>query len=174
MTGRSLIALLLGIALPISADTLEGKVTRALDGEILVVKKGKLTQAVRLLGVDAPDKGQPYYHEARKSLSKLAKKKWVTVEWYRRDDECKAKQPAECPLLGRVLFDGTDINLEQLKRGFGWHHQAHLREQSTPDRTQYMEAEEKARQKRLGLWRQKKPMAPWEFRRLLSSVSRGQ
>ncbi len=36
--------------------------------------------------------------------------------------------------VGKVLIDGVDANLEQVRRGLAWHYQAYQREQSPSDR----------------------------------------
>jgi endonuclease YncB( thermonuclease family) len=44
-----------------------------------------------------------------------------------------------------------------------YRHYAH--EQSPADRVLYKDAENRAREKRLGLWRDPNPVPPWEWRR---------
>ena len=65
-----------------------------------------------------------------------------------------------------MIVDGIDVCLEQVKAGFAWHYKKHQHEQSLEDQRLYAEAENKARDERLGLWRENNPNPPWEFRRL--------
>lgn len=45
------------------------------------------------------------------------------------------------------------------------HYKKYEREQSPEDRVAYARAEKQARAERHGLWRDPKPMPPWEFRK---------
>ena len=66
--------------------------------------------------------------------------------------------------LGKVLVNGGDANLEQLRSGFAWHYKAHRKEQSAVDRVTYANVETEAQSSKLGLWRDPNPMPPWEWR----------
>ena len=67
-------------------------------------------------------------------------------------------------LVGRVLLDGRDINLEQLRRGMAWHRVGDQQELSSEDRRAYAASEGEARQSRRGLWKES-AVPPWEFRK---------
>ena len=66
---------------------------------------------------------------------------------------------------GKVLVNGADAGLNQIQSGLAWHYKRYEREQSPEDRVAYARAEEKARAERRGLWRDPRPVPPWEFRR---------
>ncbi len=68
--------------------------------------------------------------------------------------------------MGKVWVDELDARLEQVKAGFAWHYKKYQQEQSAEDRELYADAENKARDERLGLWRESNPISPWEHRRL--------
>jgi endonuclease YncB( thermonuclease family) len=57
------------------------------------------------------------------------------------------------------LDDGKELNLALLKAGLAWH----LKRQS--DSQDYADAEEEARRAGIGLWADKEPTPPWEWRR---------
>jgi endonuclease YncB( thermonuclease family) len=63
----------------------------------------------------------------------------------------------------KILLDGRDVNLEQVKTGMAWWSKANAREQSTEDRSAYEQAQFWAQARRLGLWSESKPSAarPW-------------
>ena len=65
----------------------------------------------------------------------------------------------------RIEVDDIDANLAQLEAGMAWHYKAYAREQRAPDRRRYAQAEERARDARQGLWADRAPMAPWDFRK---------
>ena len=66
--------------------------------------------------------------------------------------------------VGKILVDGVDANLEQIKRGRAWHYKADEREQSPDDRSAYAAAKKDAAAVRLGLWQDAEPVAPWDWR----------
>ena len=68
-------------------------------------------------------------------------------------------------LVCKILLDGKDINLEQVKAGMAWHYKEYEREQSPEDREAYARAEDEARTARRGLWVDADPIEPSEFRR---------
>src|SRR5437660_11952135 len=64
------------------ADTLSGTVVKVLDGDTLVIADAaKKRHTVRLAGIDAPERNQPFWLEARRSLAALCHRKSATVEW---------------------------------------------------------------------------------------------
>ncbi|MDH3672399.1 MAG: thermonuclease family protein [Gammaproteobacteria bacterium] len=63
-------------------------------------------------------------------------------------------------------MNGIDACLEQVKAGFAWHCKKYQHEQSAEDQRLYADAETRAREERLGLWRENNPNPPWEYRRL--------
>ena len=128
------------------------------DGDTVTVldadnKKNK----IRLTGIDAPEKRQAYGNESTESLMNLVFLKNVTVQSSGTD---RYKRE-----LGKVLLNGLDVNLEQIKRGFAWHYKHYQRDQPPEDRVSYSDAEIEARQRRTGLWRGDSPIPPWEYRR---------
>ncbi len=91
--------------------------------------------------------------------SRIVAGKQVTVEYQKQDRYGR--------IVGKVILDGIDVCLEQVKVGFAWHYKKYQHEQSAEDRELYADAENKARNERLGLWRENNPMPPWDYRRLL-------
>lgn len=162
------LALLFALVPTANAYRFEGSVERVLDGETLQVREtSKKSRLVHLAGIDAPAKGQKFFDSSRESLRKLALRKKVSVEWDKYNEACTRVKPKEsCGVIGRVvLADGTDVSLAQVKRGMAFFNERRMEELSTPDRTMYGDAESDARRTRLGLWKQKKPVPPWEFRK---------
>ena len=90
------------------------------------------------------------------SLSDIALSKTVMVETGKTDRYGRE--------VGKVLVDGVDADLEQIKRGLAWHYKAYQREQSPVDRLAYAAAEKDAAAAHMGLWQDAAPVAPWEWR----------
>jgi endonuclease YncB( thermonuclease family) len=165
----SLLAILLVSSLAYSvtfAGIIEGKVVKVADGDtITVLDSNKEQHRVRLAGIDAPEKGQPYGNASRKNLRKLVAGKEVKVEFkkYDRYGRIVGKvwvTPPDCPKGGKTLHAG----LAQVTSGMGWWYRKYANEQSVEDRRRYEFAEQEAKAKRVGLWQENNPMPPWEFR----------
>lgn len=154
----ALVLLLAAYVAPAWAHTLLGEAVGVADGDTITVLDAERVQhRVRLAGIDAPEKNQPFGTRARQALATAVFRKQVTVEWHKRDRYER--------LVGKVLVNGRDVGLDMLEAGLAWHYKTYEREQSTQDRAAYAGAETHARQARLGLWVDASPVAPWEFRR---------
>jgi endonuclease YncB( thermonuclease family) len=156
--GRSLIAVCLtgcfGLA---TAETLTGEVVAVADGDtITVLDDAHRQHRVRLAGIDAPEKRQPFGTRARESLGKRVFRHVVQVNFKKLDRYGR--------IVGKVTLDGADVCLEQVTAGLAWHYVAYQREQSPEDRRAYARAEAEAREARRGLWADSHPEAPWDFR----------
>lgn len=140
------------------ADVLEGRVVSIADGDTITVLDSSNTQhKIRLAGIDAPEKKQPFGIISRQHLGDLVFSKQVRVEWSKLDRYGR--------IVGKVLVGNTNACLEQLKAGLAWHYTKYEKEQPPADRVSYKKAEEEARGARLGLWRENGPVPPWEWRR---------
>jgi len=156
---RSLIAsLLLGYFQYYAyAELLSGKVVSVSDGDTITVLDSAKTQyKIRLVGIDAPEKAQAFGQASKKSLSNLVFNKDVEISWEKRDRYQR--------ILGKVLLNGQDVCLEQVKRGMAWHYKKYQRDQIPEDRAAYALAEKKAKDIRLGLWADEAPIEPSQFR----------
>lgn len=157
-------SLLLGTA---HADTLNGRVVGVADGDtITVLDADRQQHKIRLQGIDAPEKAQPFGQRSKESLSAMAFNKDVRVEWAKRDRYGRIVgkvwvQPASCPACPMTL----DAGLAQLTVGLAWWYQKYAKEQSPEDAGRYEFAEHEARAKRAGLWADGHPVPPWEWRK---------
>jgi endonuclease YncB( thermonuclease family) len=141
-----------------SAETIQGKVVRVADGDtITVLDQSKTQHKIRLAGIDAPEKGMPFRLKSKDNLSDMVAGKQVIVETTKLDRYGRN--------VGKVLIDGRDANLAQVEAGFAWHYKAYEREQSKADRLAYSQAEVRAKEARKGLWLDKEPVPPWEWRK---------
>jgi len=58
------------------------------------------------------------------------------------------------------------VGLEQIQAGLAWSYRAYATEQSPEDGDRYERAEQDAKAKKVGLWRDPDPVPPWEWRRV--------
>lgn len=137
--------------------TLSGKVIGISDGDTIdVLDSSKITHRIRLAGIDAPEKAQPFGQRSKEHLSESVFGKQVEVQGGKTDKYGRT--------VGKILVNGLDANLEQIRAGLAWHYKQYASEQSVSDRALYASAEENARGLHSGLWHDAKPMPPWEWR----------
>ncbi len=102
--------LLFTLACTANAETITGRVVGVADGDtITVLDADKVQHKIRLSGIDAPEKKQPFGNRSKESLSALAFDKTVNVETSKRDRYGRQ--------IGKVLVNGRDVNLVQVERG---------------------------------------------------------
>jgi endonuclease YncB( thermonuclease family) len=155
---RLLAVLLLSLGILCQAATIAGRVVGVSDGDTVTVLDAENVQhKIRLAGIDAPEKSQPFGHRSKESLSDLVFFKAVTVETSKIDRYGRE--------VGKVLVGGVDANLAQVQRGFAWHYKAYETEQSDGDRKTYADAETEAKAAQRGLWKDSAPVPPWDFRK---------
>lgn len=139
------------------AGSITGKVIGVMDGDTIeVLDATKTSHRIRLEGIDAPEKAQPFGNRSKQHLSDLVFGKQVVVQFNKTDKYGRT--------VGKVLANGKDANLEQVRAGFAWHYKEYQKEQSASDRVAYADAETSARTGKMGLWLDPKPMPPWEWR----------
>jgi endonuclease YncB( thermonuclease family) len=164
------ILLLLILSVPSShsaASVLEGTVVKIAGGDtITVLDSNKVQHRVRIAGIDAPEKNQPFGNASKKRLGELVARKEVRVEFDKHDRWGRIVgkvlvKPPDCPTCGKTL----DVGLAQITTGMAWWYRQYAHEQSAEDQGRYEFAEKEAKAKRAGLWQDKNPQPPWEFRR---------
>lgn len=134
-----------------------GTVVGVADGDTVTVLADEQTQRkVRLNGIDAPERGQPFGEAAKKHLSDLVFGKAVNVVGHETDRYGR--------LVGVIFVEGKDINLEQIKAGLAWYYRKYESNVDPARRTVYADAETEAQQARRGLWSEAAPEAPWDYR----------
>ena len=140
-----------------SSCRLQCKVISVADGDtVTVLDSRKKQHKIRLAGIDAPEKAQPYGKKAKKYLSALVYKKTVCVDWYKKDKYRR--------LIGRIFVGNTDVNFKMVNRGLAWHYKKYQHEQSKTDRKEYSEAETDAKLAVIGLWSEPDAIPPWKWR----------
>ena len=157
---------------PVLADTLQGKVVKIADGDtVTIVDDSGKKHRIRLAGIDAPEKNQPYGDISTQGCNILVSGRIVTIEYEKRDrykriiGKVLVDPPEEVFCMALDCVKKIDAGLEQIKKGLAWHYKKYQGEQSVEDRGTYGVAEVEAREKELGLWKNSEPMAPWEWRR---------
>ena len=124
----------------VEIDESTAVVTKVIDGDTIEIEGG---YRVRYIGIDAPERGEPYYWEAYQSNRELVLGKRVHLE---RDVEDKDKYGR---LLRYVWINDTMVNAELVRLGYAY-------SRPYPPNLKYQaylqQMEEKAKEHRLGVW----------------------
>lgn len=136
-----------------------GKVVKVVDGDTIDILDNKTTSRIRLYGIDAPERGQAFNVKAREYVADLVAGKKVRVV-KRYNDKYRR-------IVGDVyLPDGTYVNAAIVKAGYAWHFKKYSKD------PELAELEVEARKAKRGLWQNKAPQPPWEFRKNRGKVKR--
>ena len=135
------------------STSLTGKVVRVLDGDTYeILLDGNHTERIRMEGIDAPERGMPYYKVSKNYLGSLCFKRNVTLEVQSKDRYGRT-------IAFGYLDDGRELSAEMLKAGLAWHYKKYNSDKNLA------ELEKRARDSKVGLWKDSNPMAPWDNRR---------
>ena len=146
-----------------SAETLTGRIVGVSDGDTVTLLDGAKRQyKIRLQGIDAPEKRQPFGNVSRQHLAGLVFSRQVVADCGKAD---RYKRE-----VCTIAVDGVDANLAQVKAGLAWHYKQYQKQQRPEERARYTAAEDRARREKVGLWSDREPQAPWEFRKVKRSA----
>ena len=144
-----------------------GRVVSVTDGDTIKVLDNTNTQwKVRLTGIDAPERGQPFGTKSKDHLAFMVAGKEVLVESDKNDRYGRVLgkvwvQPSDCPTCAKTL----DVNHAQVLAGMAWWYRYYAKEQSPEDQGRYESAEDEAKARGWGLWADPNPINPYEWRK---------
>jgi endonuclease YncB( thermonuclease family) len=144
----------------------EARVLKIEDGDtITVVSDAGRRIKIRLLGIDAPETGQPFGAASRRILSEARAGGRVRIEQSGVDSYGRALGRVLVPPAGcRGCAATVDVNLGQIESGMAWWYRQYARDQRITERGRYESAEAGARLAKRGLWADGTPEPPWEWR----------
>lgn len=129
-------------------------VVRVIDGDSIKVRfaaEAPAQEAVRMLRIDTPERGEPGFAEARTALSRLLIRRKVTLEFARG----KPTRDRFGRLLAHVWLEATDdeprlhVNLEMVRLGWARYYTDYGTDQH---HAAFEAAQAEARKARRGLW----------------------
>ncbi|MFT3994838.1 MAG: thermonuclease family protein [Dysgonomonas sp.] len=139
------------LSMLLSSFTLTGKIVKVQDGDTVTLLDNNNTQhKIRLHGIDAPETGQPYGNKSKEHLSGLIADKNVTVDVKGKDQYKR--------ILGVIYLGDTNINAEMIRSGYAWSYKY------SKDKY-YIKLQEKAKEQKKGLWKDKNAVDPWQWRK---------
>ncbi len=125
---------------PVAEEPTEYKVTYVVDGDTIEIEGDK---RVRLIGINTPESGQPYFSEARNKLIELVLNKRVRLEKDVSDKDQYGR------LLRYVYVGDLFVNLEMVRLGYA---NSYSYPPDIKYQDQLLAAEREAREKQIGLW----------------------
>lgn len=132
--------------------SIKGKVVGISDGDTFtILTNNKVQIKIRLYGVDCPESKQDFGTKAKQFTSTLCFGKTVTAD-IKNNDRYGRK------IAFVILPNGKNLNKELLIAGMAWHYKHYDKS------TELALLENNARQKKIGVWSAKNPVAPWEYR----------
>ena len=144
--------LLLLLCFTVYSNELTGKVVHISDGDtITVLDQTRTSYKIRLYGIDAPESRQPFGNVSKKHLGGLLGGGTVRVEWKSKDKYGR--------IVGTVFVGDLNVNLKMVQDGMAWHFKKY------DSSKVFADAETTAKEKHLGLWKDKTPVPPWEYRK---------
>ena len=133
-------------------DKIEVSVVGVHDGDTLTgLTADHLQVKVRLDGIDAPELGQPFGKAAKRALSEKAFGHGAKVIVTSHDQYGR--------LVGHVTVNDHDVGKDLVREGFAWCDPRFNHDKSL------IAIEQGARRSRVGLWADKAPTPPWEYRK---------
>ena len=132
--------------------TFQAKVVGIKDGDTFKVLYNNSEITIRLNHIDCPEKNQPYGKNAKWKASDLCFGKIVKIVSNGKKDRYKR-------LIAEVYFNNININKELVKNGLAWHFKKYSSD------VEYAKLERQARKSKVGLWQEKNPIAPWDWRK---------
>ena len=135
-----------------NALAFSGQVIGISDGDTLTVLVDKKPIKIRIAEIDAPESKQPFGARSKQSMSDLCFRSVADVVEVARDRYGRT--------VAKVNCGGQDVATSQVRAGMAWDYDRYSR----PDSPLYAE-QAAAKDARRGLWADKDPMAPWEWRR---------
>lgn len=150
---RKIINIFLLLTTILVAEIITGKVITVTDGDTIKIldEKNKVYK-IRLNDIDAPEKKQAFGNKSKENLSKYIAGENVRVEYYKLD---RYKR-----ILGTVYFKDKDINKQQIIDGYAWVYKKYSKN------NEYINQERISKNHKRGLWKDEKPIEPWEYRKM--------
>jgi len=140
------------VSVALAADY-SGLVVSVLDGDTLDILHKRHPERIRLSGIDCPEKGQSYGHQAKQATSAMVLGKEVLLQTHGRDRSGRILAEVRLP-------DGTDVNHTLVKNGWCWWYREYA-----PRNTELAGLEKRAREAKQGLWVSPSHVPPWEWRK---------
>ena len=152
-----LITLFFQVTFPInsiSSESFTGQCIDVADGDTITVQTENQEKfKIRLAGIDSPESIQAHGEKSKQYLSALVFGKRVRIQPETVDQYGRT--------VGMVFVNGLNINEQIVANGHAWVFRKYCTAEYCKE---WLRLEEKARKARIGLWEEKNPKPPWDWR----------
>lgn len=133
-------------------QAMNGRAVGVSDGDTFTLLTSDTQQfKIRLHGIDCPEKGQDYGRVATEFTRDFLDGKDVRVVSTTKDRYGRS--------VGLVIVNKDTLNTALLKAGLAWHYKTYDK------RKDWADMEQSAKSNGIGLWADKNPIAPWDWRK---------
>jgi len=138
---------------PAPGEVSMSRVVRIVDGDTYDILINGIQTRIRMDGIDAPERGQPYYQVSKEYLGRLCEGQTVRLQVKSRDRFGRT--------VAKSWISGNrELGAEMIRAGMAWHFTKYS------DDAGLARLESEARRARKGLWADPRPVAPWDYRKM--------
>lgn len=131
-------------------NSFEVRVSRVIDGDTLEFRNEDNKRVrVRIFGIDAPELKQKFGRESKMRLASLVQGRRVVIVLKNKDKYGR--------LVAMLKLDAKDVGREMVRQGWAWADDYFTRI--------YAGEQKEARAEKRGLWQDKNPTKPYEWRK---------
>jgi micrococcal nuclease len=132
-------------------ETYTAKVIKITDGDTIVVLNRNMQQIkIRLEGIDCPESHQEFGEKARQATAGLCFGREVEIR--------KSGTDRYGRTLAFIYVGDVCVNKQLIIQGMAWHYKKYNHD------PELARLEDQARMRKMGLWSQSYPVAPWDWR----------
>lgn len=140
-------ALVLACSLPV----LSAEITYFYDGDTVKIKDANREFKLRITDIDAPELNQTYGKKSRRAIMQLCQNAQVQLQIFGIDKYQRN--------LGKLQCNQQDVSVFMVKNGHAWFNNRY----SNDGNLAFLQ--QTAQQSHAGLWNNKKPTPPWQWRK---------
>jgi len=127
------------------------EITNFYDGDTVKIIDAGFEYKLRITDIDAPERNQAYGKKSRRALMQLCSGASVYVAISGTDKYGRK--------LGKLRCNNQDVSTYMIQNGHAWFYERYSMDVSL------LYQQQQARTNKLGLWKSKKPMQPWVWRK---------
>lgn len=147
------------VTAPAWSGELRGEVVRIIDGDTIDVLVDKRPVRVRLVDIDAPERGQAFGEKASQYLADMVFRQPVLV--IEKDTDRYGRTLGVVWANMQMPGQPRNVNAAMVQAGMAWAY----RFRDSPSSAEMAQLEQEARRQGLGLWADPHAVEPWKWRR---------
>lgn len=141
---------------------MDGHVYRVWTGDSFEFGDTEELHCIMLRGIDAPNESHPFFLKSRNTLNGLIRLRKLRIKVVDRDE--MMREVADVFVVDQFSVEGKEefnVGLKMIQLGVAWYNGSEF-----DDAESFRQAQQEAREKRIGLWAQGSPLPQGEFESL--------